>query len=667
MTKMTRMMAALALSWAMSGGTAGAQDVQWVRQGTGASSKFNIGGAVASDAAGSSYITGFLGGAVDFGGGTILTPADVNGDGFVAKYGNAGTLFWAKRIGGSGEAFGRAIAVDSLGNSYVGGGFCGQVIFAPGESNQTTLTGIGCFSFSRYNSFVAKYDATGTFQWVATAGASGVGTPQIFIGGLALDPSGNVYLSGWYEQTATFGGTILGSDATYVGDNIFVAKLTGATHTFAWAKRAGGTGFDISAALAVDPAGNAYVTGSIQGLAHFGSLTASANAQAVGLFLAKYDTNGTEQWVTRTTGPNGSTQAYSAGNQIDGLGNVYVTGYFFGTPTFGPAESKQSTLSTSSLDTFLARFDANGLLQWVKQTQGSGGSVGAMGLAIDAVGTSYIAGQFSAASATFGAGEPLQATLVNQGSGDGFLARYDRTGKFHSVKQIGGTGNLAPRGPGLDAQANLYLTGGFGGAAIFGPGELGQTTLTAGGSFDVFAARFGAVDTDGDGVPDALDNCPSVANPGQADANGDGIGDACLPPASIAGKNVSVGLDPVIGAGTTINAGVTLGDNARIGSNVVLGKSVTAGDNVTIGDATQANQSVQIGSDVVIGSNVIINQGATIGSGVRIGDGAVIGQFDVIGDNATVGANATLGQRVTVAPGAAVPAGATIAAFASFP
>ena len=303
-------------------------------------------------------------------------------------------------------------------------------------------------------------------------------------------------------------------------------------------------------------------------------------------------------------------------------------------------------------------------LQWVKQTVGT--STAGLGIDIDGAGSSYVIGFYSAPT-TFGSGEALQTTLTTQGGQDGYIAKYDVTGAFQSVKQIGGTGSISPRGPARDAQGALHLSGGFSGAATFGPGEAGQTQLTAGGSFDIFVAKFGPGDSDGDGIPDVIDNCPSVFNPDQADANGDGHGDACVPPGQIVGKGVQVGSDPVIGSGSTLNTDVILGDSARIGSNVVLSKGVVAGDNVTIGDASQAGQSVRIGDDVIIGSNVVINQGVTIGAGARIGDGAVIGQFSVIGSNATIGANAKLGQRVTVAPGAAVPNGAVVPAFTSVP
>ena len=113
-------------------------------------------------------------------------------------------LPWKSRLG---EQFGRAIVVDAQGNSYVAGGYCGQVIFAPGEANATTLNGINCSSFSRYDTFVAKYDSAGAFLWVVSATASGgIGTnPEIVVGGIGLDGSGNIYIDGWYLHTATFG------------------------------------------------------------------------------------------------------------------------------------------------------------------------------------------------------------------------------------------------------------------------------------------------------------------------------------------------------------------------------------------------------------------------------------------------------------------------------
>ena len=639
--------------------TAQAQDVQWVQQIVGTSGKFDFGQAIAADAFGDTFSTGGIQGTATFAPGVSLV-ADSAGDGYVAKYNSSGALKWAKRIGGSGEAFGTGIVIDNGGNSYVVGGYCGQVIFGPGEINQT-LTGIGCFNGSRYDAFVAKFDAAGGFLWVATANASGVGSPIVRSIAIALDGLGNIYIDGWYEQTATFGSTVLASDASYAGDNIFVAKIDGQTHTFAWAKRAGGTSFDIASGIAADLAGNTYVTGSITGTATFATVTVNSGS-GTGLFLAKYDAAGTVQWVKRTTGASGGTQVLSGGNKVDSSGNSYVTGYFFGAPTFGPGEATPVSLTTTGVSMFVARFDNTGALLWAKQATGTNSST--QGIAIDGSGNSYVSGFFSA-STTFGPGEPLQTALIPEGQ-DGFLATYNSSGAFQAVKRIGGAGSVSPRGPARDGEGNLYLTGGVSGAVTFGPGEAGETQFTSAGIFDSFVAKFGPADIDGDLVPNVIDNCPSVFNPDQTDSNADGFGDACVPPAQLA-KGVVIGSDPVIGTGSTLAAGVTLGDNVTIGSNVVLSKSVVVGDNVTIADATDASQSVQIGDNTIIGSNVLIDQRVVVGFGVRIGNGVAIGQYSTIGAGAVIGDNVTLGQHVTVAPGAVIPSGTVMGSFTSVP
>jgi hypothetical protein len=61
------------------------------------------------------------------------------------------------------------------------------------------------------------------------------------------------------------------------------------------------------------------------------------------------------------------------------------------------------------------------------------------------------------------------------------------------------------------------------------------------GRFVSFDLGAGPIDVDGDGVPDASDNCPNVPNPGQEDSNGDGVGDACTPPPSSGSPGASPG------------------------------------------------------------------------------------------------------------------------------
>lgn len=134
--------------------------------------------AIAVDTSGNSYVTGaFTLGAI-FGEGqanaTELTSVSIvptanHSDIFIAKYNASGALQWAKGAGGLFDDVGNAIEVDGSGNSYVRGTYNSPATFGAGEANQTTLGGFGS------GGFLAKYNASGLFQWVKRAGAAGAG------------------------------------------------------------------------------------------------------------------------------------------------------------------------------------------------------------------------------------------------------------------------------------------------------------------------------------------------------------------------------------------------------------------------------------------------------------------------------------------------------------
>lgn len=684
----------LAAVWCVAGITgigiasAAAQDVHWARQAGGTG--FDFGTSIAADPAGNAYVTGGIGSPTTFAAGVSFTP-DAAGDGFLAKYDPGGSLLWARSFTGTGEGFGRAITVDAAGNSFVAGGFCGQISFGA-----TTISGVSCYFSLRHDTFVAKYDTLGTLQWVALATATGGFNPNTEASAIALDAAGDVYLVGNYEYTATFGGTVLSSAGGFAGRNVFVAKLSGATHTWTWAKRAGGNGFDLGTALAVEGS-NVFVAGTATGAVTFDAIGVTISG-GTGLFLAKYDAAGVVQWVKRTTGT--SNGVYPQGLQVDSTGGLYTAGYFFGAPTFGVGEPGAATLSSPSDELFVARFTPTGDLDWVQQATGS--KADGFGLLRDASDEVYVLG-YLFGTATLAPGTAQETVLTPVGSSDAFLAKFDRTGRLKGVVQTGGSGAISPRGPAQDGAGNVFISGGFTGQLLLSPGTAAEVELNSNGSFDMVVARLGPADRDGDGVPDFSDNCPSVSNSTQDDANLDGFGDACVPPGSLGGRGIVIGKDPVIGPGTVIKAGAVIGDNARIGAGVTIAKNVVLGNNVTIGDGSGADQNVQIGDDVTIGSGVSIGQsviiesgariadnvqlaqyttvgsGASIGSGTRvelrvsiranavIGATVTIGQESVIGLGATIGAGAQLGQRVLVASGATVAPGAVIASFTVVP
>ena len=129
-----------------------------------------------------------------------------------------------------------------------------------------------------------------------------------------------------------------------------------------WAKRAGGTGSAFGFGIAVDTAGNSYVTGGFEGTATFGpgetnetTLTSAAGDRDI--FVAKYDASGDLLWAKRAGG-EGFDRSF--GIAVDAAGNSYVTGGFEGTATFGPGETDETTLTSAAGSTDVREIQCRG-------------------------------------------------------------------------------------------------------------------------------------------------------------------------------------------------------------------------------------------------------------------------------------------------------------------
>ena len=297
---------------------------------------------------------------------------------------------------------------------------------------------------------------------------SPTGSAQGF--GIAVDSSGNSYVTGTYAGTLTFApGVALTSSS---GNDIFVAKYD-TTSAAIWATSAGGTGNDSGHGIAVDGSGNVYVTGQLGGS---------------NLFVAKYDSTGTLVWATSVagTGDNCSSAGQNSCLEghavaVDGSGNSYVTGNYNGTATnptiFGPGEPNETSLiSAGAMDIFVAKYDSNGKLVWAKRAGGTGNDHGDA-IAVDGLGNSYVTGVLVGA--------------ITPGSNDIFLAKYDSSGSLVWTKSAGGPGRDDPFGVALDRLGNIYVAGDYSGTpTTFGPGEPNQTQLFSAGGTDIFVAKY---------------------------------------------------------------------------------------------------------------------------------------------------------------------------------
>ena len=339
------------------------------------------GQSIATDSQGNQYVTG-----------QITTLYGPSPNIFVKKYDPNGNRIWSVSAGGTGDDEGLGIAVDGAGYVYVTGYFSGTATFG-----SHTLTTNGSKDI-----FVAKLDSNGNWLWAVKAGGAGNDEGH----GIAVDGAGNAYVTGYFNNTATFGSYTLSATEGFYSD-IFVAKL-GTSGNWLWAVEAGAVEHDVGDGIAVDGAGNAYVTGYFKNTAHFGSHTLTSSG-GYDIFAAKLDPSGNWLWAVKAGGTSVD-QGY--GIAVDGAGNAYVTGRFEGTATFG----SHTLTSTGSYDIFAARLNPSGTWQWAVKAGGTDSDIG-YGIAVDEAANAYVIGIFRG-TATFGS-----HTMEAMGGTDIFVAK----------------------------------------------------------------------------------------------------------------------------------------------------------------------------------------------------------------------------------------------------
>jgi hypothetical protein len=246
----------------------------WARKsGSFSGGTYDTGTGIGADAAGNVYVTGsFLSPLADFGG-ALLTNRG-SGDVFLSKYSPAGTLLWVKQAGGAGDDRPNGLAVDAAGNAHVIGEFNGSAVFGA-----ASLNSIGAAS----DAFIAKFDSSGTAIWARAAGGQSADAAR----GVAVDPLGNVHVTGYFGGAAAFGGINLsGIVGTY---DAFVARLD-TNGNFAFAQQAGGTDLngDFGLGIAADASGNAILTGYVTGTSTLGNSTPTS-AGGEDLFVMRFN------------------------------------------------------------------------------------------------------------------------------------------------------------------------------------------------------------------------------------------------------------------------------------------------------------------------------------------------------------------------------------------
>jgi len=352
----------------------------WVRRIGGTSDIRGWG--IAVDAAGNVYTTGEFFGTADFDPGLgvfNLTSAGLV-DIFVSKLDANGDFVWAHATGGSAGDSGFGIAVDGAGNVYTTGSFVGTVDFDPGPGTFNLI------SAGDADIFVSKLDTNGDFVWARAMGGTGMHEGQA----IAVDAAGNVFTTGYFQDTVDFDPGLGVFNLTSAGlVDIFVSKLD-ANGDFVWAHAMVGTGWNVGYGIAVDSAGNAYVTGTFDGQADFGPFQLDAGGSS-NIHVAKLDPSGNFLWA-RAMGGTGFNQGLAIA--VDAADDVYTTGRFTGTADFDPGPDTYNLTTTGGVEIFVSKLDTNGDFVWARAMSGTGFNNRGQGIAADGAGNVHTTGNF---------------------------------------------------------------------------------------------------------------------------------------------------------------------------------------------------------------------------------------------------------------------------------
>ncbi len=375
---------------------------------------------------------------------------------------------WARTWGGSENDHGFGVVVDGTGNIYVTGDFTRTVDFDPGGGDMHTSNGELDISLS-------KFDSLGNFEWARTWGGSDNDRSQ----GVAVDSSGNVYVTGWFNGTVDFdpdGGDVHTSNGLW---DVFLSKFD-SSGSFEWARTWGGAGSDGGCGIAVDDYGNVYITGRFNKTVDFDPDGGDPHTGSYDVFLSKFDSSGNFEWA-QTWGGSEFDSGYEAA--VDSSGNIYVTGVFYGTTDFDPDGGNPHT-SNGYADAFLSKFDSSGNFEWVRTWGGPESTVG-IGIATDSYGNVYVTGYFKN---TVNFDTSCGNQYTSNGHSDVYLSKVNLSGELEWVRTWGGASHDCGSEVAIDCSGNIYVSGDFAWTTDFD--IVGGDSYTSNGLDDAFLSKF---------------------------------------------------------------------------------------------------------------------------------------------------------------------------------
>jgi hypothetical protein len=405
-------------------------------------------------------------------------------------------LTYSTYLGGSLENGAYGIAVDTAGSAFVTG-YTNSTDFPTANPFQPTKNG----TFNNVNAFVTKFSTDGASLLYSTyVGGSGDGNyPEGDYGySIAVDESGSAYITGLtfsidFPTANPFQPTKGGSSANY---NAFVTKLSADGASLVYSTYLGGSGGDSGNGIAVDPAGNPYITGGTRSTDFPTANAFQPSNKGANAFVTKLSADG--GGLIYSTYLGGSNSDGGSGIAVDPTGDVYVTGGTWSTD-FPTANAFQPT-NRGFLNAFLAKFAADGASLVYSTYLGGSSYDGGSGMALDADGNVYLTGYTT--STNFPTANAFQPNL--KGYTNAFVTKVSEDGaSLVYSSYLGGSAYNGDFGKGIatNAAGNAYVIGStastdFPTANAFQPNLKGYsnafvTKLSADGASLVYSSYLG--------------------------------------------------------------------------------------------------------------------------------------------------------------------------------
>jgi len=388
-------------------------------------------------------------------------------------------LTYSTYLNGSGDDLGYGIALDASGNAYVTG--------STTSPNFPTTAGAFDTTVSSTDVFVTKFNPAGSAPVYSTYLGGGLYDEGR---GIAVDADGNAYVTG-YTTSSNFPTTVGAFHTTLVGQfDAFVTKLNPTGSALVYSTYLGGNGGEYGNGIAVDAAGNAYVTGetgSTDIVATAGAFQSTPGGQT-DVFVAKLNPAGSALiYFTYLGGADGDA---GSGIALDASGNAYVMGYTSSSNFPTTTGALQTTFAGGFYDAFVTKLDpAGSTLVYSTYLGGSGRDIG-NAIAVDTDGNAYVTGSTESVDfpRTLGA---FQTTIAGTGSTNAFVTKLDAAGAalVYSTYLSGGRGETG-NGIAVDTAGNAYVTGLT--ASINFPVTRGAFQPNFGGVDDVFVTKLNA-------------------------------------------------------------------------------------------------------------------------------------------------------------------------------